>query len=359
MVLLCAGAAAGLSGVWALSGLSERSALRVSPRVIAAAAVGLAGVGAVHFGAPMLMRGELGLPALFGLTGALALAAGAAKLDAALADRDGPRALRRASGLLVGSLLCMAAVAAVSLELVLTSLSHARHGWAYMLPSLASLLIVFAGRARLAGGAALALGARTLVIAAAGVLLLAGARGVVSPPASAPAADPARLSAAPVDTPLSAAPAATAPVEISPAPPVSASASASAPVEAPAAAAPVESASAPLAASAPAPVGVAGQILIESIAPRGILEADARGGVVRRLDKLQACLAESPNQSGTLTLKVGIDASGSVGYCRALGGDLVDTPLAACLLPAFYKMGFAAPASGAAHFEITLRAPAR
>lgn len=58
-------------------------------------------------------------------------------------------------------------------------------------------------------------------------------------------------------------------------------------------------------------------------------------------------------------MRVGIDASGSVGFVRTTGGDLVGTPLAACLLPAFYKMGFAAPASNSAHFEITLRAPPR
>ena len=39
--------------------------------------------------------------------------------------------------------------------------------------------------------------------------------------------------------------------------------------------------------------------------------------------------------------------------------ELVGTPLAACLLPVFYKMGFAAPPSNNAYFEITLRAPPR
>ena len=69
-------------------------------------------------------------------------------------------------------------------------------------------------------------------------------------------------------------------------------------------------------------------------------------------------MADPKNQqSGTLSLKVGIDPSGSVSYSKTTAGDLVGTPLAACLLPAFYNMGFAAPASNSAAFEITLRAP--
>ena len=181
MVLLCAGAAAGLSGVWTLSGLSESSSVLRTPRVIVAALTGLLGLVAVHFRAPAEIRGDLALPALFGLTSVLALAAGAAKLDAALLERDGARAVRRAVGLLAGSLLGMAAVAAVSLELELTSLGHARLAWAYMLPIVLSLLIVFASRARLAGAAALSLGVRALVVVAVGLVLLAFARTTVVP----------------------------------------------------------------------------------------------------------------------------------------------------------------------------------
>ena len=51
--------------------------------------------------------------------------------------------------------------------------------------------------------------------------------------------------------------------------------------------------------------------------------------------------------------------SGSVSYSKATGGDLSGTPLGACLLAVFYKMGFAAPASSGATFEITLRIPPR
>jgi len=91
-----------------------------------------------------------------------------------------------------------------------------------------------------------------------------------------------------------------------------------------------------------------------------MLEVDARGGVERRIERLQACLAE-PNdqQAGALSLRIGIDPSGSVTYSRATGGDLLGTPLAACLLPVFYKMGFAAPASTGATVDITLRVAPR
>ena len=116
--------------------------------------------------------------------------------------------------------------------------------------------------------------------------------------------------------------------------------------------------SAPLAPSPPEPSASSGQLQIGDITTRGFLEADARGGVTRRLDRLQVCLTDPKNeQHGSLTLKIGIDASGSVAYSRATGGELSGTPLGDCLLRVFYKMGFAAPASNDASFTITLRAP--
>ena len=118
----------------------------------------------------------------------------------------------------------------------------------------------------------------------------------------------------------------------------------------------------PAAASAAAPVAPAqpGALQIEAITTRGLLEADARGGVTRRMERLQACLEDPKNQqSGSLSLKIGIDPSGSVSYSKATGGDLSSTSLGACLLAVFYKMGFAAPASNGASFEITLRIPPR
>jgi hypothetical protein len=346
MVLLCAGAAASLSGVWALAGLSESSSFRTTPRVALTGIIGMLGIAAVHFRAPAELRSDLGLPALFGMASVLALTAGAAKLEGALRERDGARALRRSAGLIAGTVLGMAAVAAVSLELVLTSLVHARLGWAYMLPLVASLLMAFAARARLAGGGALALGGRGLTAGLVGLMLLIVARTTVSPkPARAEAIPPPAVAVA--DPPLPAGSAVSA----------AAVANGSAPPAGPSIAA-VPAGASPSADPA-SPSAAPGALQIESLVAHGLFEADARGGVTRRLDKLQACLDDPKNrQSGSLTLKVGIDGAGSVDYSRATGGDLVGTPLAECLLPVFYKMGFAAPAADSSYLEITLRAPA-
>jgi len=341
MVLLCAGAACSLAGVWALAGLSERSNMRSSGRVLGAAALGLLALPMLYLMSPVASRAGLPLPLLFGAASVIALAVGAAKLDAALAEKDGPRALRRAAGLIAGSALSMTAIAAVSLELLGTLPVAARFGWACMVPLAAAAVVVFAQRTRLAGGGALALGWRALVLSVAALLLLGIARFTVRPqPVESPPAP-----AAPVVGDAVAPP----PVEPLPAEP------AAPPLSASAAAPPVPSLSA-----VPPTAGAFGELLIETVVPKGLLEADARGGVQRRFDRMQACLAEPANQQhGALTLRITLDPGGSVTHVRSIGGDLVDTPLAACLLPVFYQMGFAAPAAGGGHFEITLRAPKR
>ncbi len=349
MVLLGTGMAASLAGVWALAGLSERSAMRSTPRVVAATAIGVLGLAALYGRAPVDLRGSLSLPALFGAVAVLSIGAGAAKLDAALGDKDGPRAVRRAAGLLGGIFLGMASVAVVSFELLLSSRAQARFGWACMLPAVASLLLVFARRGRLAGAAAQVMGRRGLVLGLLGLSLVIGLRFLVAKPANA-ASRPAEAKVEPATPPAAEAP---VPEAIVPSAAPAAEPSASAAAEASAAPSPLASSPA-----APAPSGAPGELQVEAVATRGMLEADARGGLERRKAKLQTCLAEPANQQrGALSLKIGIDAAGSVSYSKATGGDLVGTPLAACLLPVFYKMGFAAPASNGAYFTITLRAP--
>jgi hypothetical protein len=341
MVLLGAGVAASLAGVWALAGLSERSGVRSTPRVVAATAIGVLGLAALYGRAPVELRGSLSLPALFGAVAVLSLAAGAAKLDAALADRDGARAVRRAAGLLGGTFLGMASVAAVSFELLSSSIAQARFAWACMLPAVASALIVFAQRGRLAGAGAIFLGKRGLVLGLLGLALVVGLRFLATPASAAPRPPPQ-----PVEPRVSAAAEATVPEAVVPAAPPAPVASEAVPAET-------------SGAAGSAPAGAA-ELQIETVTARGMLEADARGGVERRMAKLRACLSEPGNQqSGTLSLKIGIDAAGSVSNSKATGGDLVGTPLAACLLPVFYKMGFATPPSSTASFEITLRAPPR
>jgi hypothetical protein len=350
-LLLCAGAAASLAGVWTLAGLSESSSLRSTPRVMAATALGLLGEAIVFGRSPEEVRGELLLPLLFSIACVLALAVGAAKIEAALVDKDGPRVVRRSAGIVWGTFFGMAAVGAASLDLSSGTLAQARVSWALMFALVAATIVVFAERARYAGVGVLSLGKRSLVLVLVAVGLVVGAKLTA-------AAVPARPVVASVSPAL---PEATA---SAPAPEVAVSAPTQQ-VPAPSAAAVADSA-APAASAVPAPSAVVsapvggepGSVQVDTVATRGMLEADARGGVARRLDRLQACVADPKNgQKGTLSLKIGIDPSGSVAYSRTTGGDLKDTPVGTCLLAVFYKMGFAAPASNSAGFEITLRVP--
>jgi len=357
-LLLCVGAAASLAGVWTLAGLSEKSATRSTPRVLAAAAIGLLGEAVVYGRSPSELRAELALPLLFGLASVFALAVGAAKLEAALAAKDGPCVVRRSAGIVAGTFFGMGAVGAASLDLSSGSLAQARLGWALMFALVASVVVVFAGRVRYAGVGVLALGKRSLVLVLVGGALLFGARLTA-------AAHPARVERAMAEAAASASPTATdAPVAAAPLSEPSAAAAAGAAPEssaAPAASArPLASASASPAPSASAPPGAGepGTVQIETVNARGMLEADVRGGVLRRMDKLQACLQEPKNQQkGALSLKIGVEPSGSVTYSKATGGELSDTPAGSCLLAVFYKMGFASTTAANPTFEITLRVP--
>jgi hypothetical protein len=356
MLLLCAAAASSLAGVWALAGLSETSRLKSAPRVLGAAGVGSCVEGALYLRAPSALRAELSLPLLFGIASVLALTVGAAKVEGALADKDGPRVVRRAAGIVAGTFFGMAAIGAASLDLCANAIVEPRVGWALMFGPVLATLLVFAQRARYAGMGLLTLGRRAYVLVLVAGALLTGAGLSSSECESRPVAGrQARPAAAPPRAGVPAPSVLELPSAVG-APSVAAAPSASAAPVAPSAstsAVPAGAAS----AAAPAPSGHAGELQIEAVTSRGMLEADARGGVQRRSERLQSCLADPKNQqTGTLTLRIGIDPSGSVAYSRATGGELVGTPLAACLLPVFYKMGFA-ETKGNASFDITLRAP--
>jgi hypothetical protein len=354
-LLLCAGAAASLAGVWSLAGLSESSPMKSTPRVVAATSLGLLGAAIVYGRSPAELRGELSLPLLFGCASVFALAVGAAKIEAAVSEKDGPRVVRRAAGIVAGTFFGMAAIGAASLDLSSGSLAQARLGWALMFALVAATVIVFADRARYAGVGLLALGKRALVLVLVAVALLVGARFTAAATPSA-----VRLATAPavpapagsVEAPSAHVPSAPAAVE---APPVVApSAAAVDSAAALASAAPAASSAAPVAPTG----GEPGSIQVDALTARGMLEADARGGVMRRMDRLQACLADPKNaQKGSLSLRIGVEPSGSVGYSRATGGELNGTPLGTCLLAVFYKMGFAATAANGGNFDITLRVP--
>jgi hypothetical protein len=364
-LLLCAGAAASLAGVWTLAGLSERSPTRSTPRVLAAAAIGLLGEAIVYGRSAADLRAELALPLLFGLAGVLALAVGAGKLEAARADKDGPRVVRRSAGIVMGTFFGMGAVGAASLDLGSGSLAQARLGWALMFALVASTLVVFADRARYAGMGVLALGKRSLVLGLVGAGLPLGARltaaaQLVRAESSVPER-PTSATSAQTNVPVAPAPPSEVSAAVaSAAPEAGAAVAASAAPQASGAVPPSEAPVASTTASATAPVaaGEPGSLQVDAVTARGMLEADVRGGVLRRMDKLQACLREPANQQkGTLSLKIGVEPSGSVTYSRATAGELSDTPLGKCLLAVFYKMGFAATSANSANFEITLRVP--
>jgi hypothetical protein len=295
---------------------------------------------------------------LFALASVAALVVGAAKIEGALERRDGACVIRRSSGLVSGTCFGLGAIGAGALELASLSREHAGFGWALMFGLLASTFVAFGRRARYAGVGSLRLGSKLLGLLLLLAALLVGARlraGKTSAPRSvdaAPSAVATPLAAAPLD-PAGVAPHGSAATAEPP--------SASAPAEPPSADAPAEPPSAvpSIAASVVAPAATPGLLSIESVTARGLLEADVRGGVSRRIERLNACLQDpETRRAGVLTLKIGIDASGSVTYSKAVGGDLVGTPLAKCLLANFYKMGFAAPAVENASFEITLRSSA-
>lgn len=326
LLLSCAGAAASLAGVWTLAGLSERAPLLLSPRVLAVTGVGVLGEVVAYFAAPSPLRSDLALPLLFATAGILAMGVGSAKIDAALTRKDGACVVRRASGIVAGGFFAMAAVGAASLDLGQSSLHHARLAWALMFSLVASVLVVFVQRTRYAGAGLLELGHRAWLLAMIVVALLVGAG--LTRSSSARAEGPA----------VAGPPLPVASVVVMPPP-----------------AAPAPAPSAPAVVASAAPVAPS-QLSIEAVSARGMLEADARSGVARRMDRLTACLADPKNtQTGTLNVKASIDAAGSVADSRALGGDLASTPVGACLLRVFYNMGFASPSSGSAAFEITLR----
>jgi hypothetical protein len=345
MLLLSAGAASSLAAVWQLAGFSESSAARFKPRVLVAAAAGLAGELAVYVRAPLEVRSELALTMLFGLASIAALVVGAAKIEDALERRDGARVIRRSSGLVAGSYLGLGAIGAGALELASISLLHASWAWALMFGLLASAYVAFGGRARYVGTASISLGPKLFALLLLMAALLAGARWTAGE--------------RPIAPPRSASHAAIAPPPAVTEPPPAPSEEATAAPSGSAMPADVPSSVASVAPSAAAAATGAPELSIESVTARGLLEADVRGGVSRRMERLQACLDKPENRRpGAVTLKVGIDASGSVTYSKAVAGDWVGTPLAACLLATFYKMGFAAPAVENASFQITLRLPA-
>jgi len=104
------------------------------------------------------------------------------------------------------------------------------------------------------------------------------------------------------------------------------------------------------------PVATGEALVIESLETTGMLAADARSGLDRRFKLLSECLeTNSIPEPGTLTLRAFLDGAGSVRNVQPAGGNLENTPFAACAMLAFYRMGFASQGAPAS-FQVTLRA---
>ncbi|MEO6600272.1 MAG: hypothetical protein ABIQ16_10395 [Polyangiaceae bacterium] len=350
-VLFSTGALAGVLSLRSLAGWSEPSSLRSGARVIGSAVLGGAALVAVQLGAGAPLRLRLLPLALFSLLAVLSVAFGAARMDAAVAERQSARAVRRASGILSGAFLGMLAIGALTLALASTEANLGRPAWSHVLPLLASVLVAFAARTRLAGAGALALGQRGLWRGVLGLAALVVGRYALVPRPLAPAPREAAARVAPSEVALGA-----------PALPSSVADAAPSADSAPPSVVPAPETSPPTAPSAaPATAEGPGEIVqIEALELHGMPGLDARGGVMRRIKKLEACVnSDSTKASGSITFKVGIDDQGGVTYLKNIGGDLEHTPVASCLSLAFYKMGFAPPLSGSATIKITLRVAPR
>jgi len=347
--LSCIVNAAGM--VWLL-GPGGLQARRFSSRVGLALFVGLLGL------APTLAFRQASAigPALLAVSSLGALALGASQLEAAVALRDNLRAARIASNLLTGVWLGLCAIAAASLALSASTLalavqgkapageawvaamSAARLSWLHTFPLVGAALVVFAGRLQLAGlGAATSLGSALPVALIAAVGIVGGRHGL---------RNDAQIMAEAAAVPL---PSRMARPQLAPAPSVVSSAERPEPVPPPASAAPAPSAAVP-------PAATGRPIAIEALTATGILEADARTGIERRMKLLDECAAKTPlTQPGTLRSRVFIDPNGSVLAVKPLGGEHADTPFAQCAMLSYYRMGFASKGTSAS-FEVTLRA---
>jgi hypothetical protein len=315
------------------------------------------------------------LPAALAIVAITALVIGASRLEAHVRSRA-ERASQTAAGLLVsGTWLAVAAVAAASFTLSAIELraqlaheqtldwflaaSKTRLGWLHVFPLVAASFVVFLGRFTLAGFGIKRLGAPWFSVALACAVFVAGTRhglSVALRPDATPTAE-RRSPPAPAAKPRAPAASVAAPA------PTSAVTAADVADVAVAHADATDDASvasdgavAPDAASAPEGVSGSENVSIESLTATGILEKDARGGLLRRIDLLDECVTKSGlTAPGTLSARLSIDENGSVPTLRITGGDLVGTPFAVCAMRAFYRTGFAS-GNEAASIELTLRA---
>lgn len=333
----------------------------VSFRVAAALFIGVLGWAAgVRVG-----KVEALLPAVLAIVAIGSLVTGASRLEASVRSRAERTSPISAALVLSGAWLAVAAIGVASFTLSAIDVraqftaelppdwplaSHkARFGWFHAVPLVAAALIVFLGRFGLAGLGLKRIGGPWFSVALGGAVFVAGTRyglpatfrfvpagGAAGPEKAVATQRPAAVPPPRTSAPLE--PSTSAPAPGSPAP----SASAAAEIGAPDPSAPDTSGSE--------------LIHIESLTANGILEKDARGGLLRRMNLLEECATKSDlSAPGTLSARLSIDENGSVPTLRITGGDLVGTPFAVCVMKAFYRTGFAS-GNASAFIELTLRA---
>jgi hypothetical protein len=276
----------------------------------------------------------------------------AARFEGVFATRSFPQVRARTTGLLLGSWLSLTALAAASLAAALLSLraglsgdaasswlgarESARASWSCSLPIAAALLAVFIGRLRESG--LFSLERREFVWAVVALALPATLAFGQLKRASGNAewvATPAALSRAPTSprTALS------SPPEPSPEPSPTARASATTPAS-------------PDGKDPNSDVGV------EVSVAEGVYEEDARRNILRRIERAHECMRRDPSAHGILSLRVVVDADGSVTNVVPLSGDLLGSAFAKCAMLWLYRVGFASLRSHEiAKFEVTLHFP--
>jgi hypothetical protein len=97
---------------------------------------------------------------------------------------------------------------------------------------------------------------------------------------------------------------------------------------------------------------------VEVSAAEGVYEEDARRSILRRIERGRECIRRDPTARGVLSLRVVVDANGSVTTVVPLSGDLLGSDFAKCAMLWMYRVGFASPhARDSAKFEVTLHFP--
>ncbi len=355
---LAVGCALNAIGVTSMLRPVEWNPGRLSPRIVAASAVG--GLGLV-MALPSTLRGPAGscFPTLLAFSSVFALGLGAFKLEPLAHGGPPDRAAATTRRLLGGTWLGMAAIMVASQAGGTAGLLAAsgpdnasraawgaaavagRLGWLQALPLAGMSLVVFALRAELAGIATLSAKGNWLGFAGAALLSGAGGRRTLALERARAAAEPNPVAGA---TPPASAQMAADPV------PATGSASG-------ANGQPSASNRAP--PPADPPEGASRLVRVESVAVEGVPEPEVGATIERRRQLLEDC-ARAGADAGTLAIEIVVSAGGGASRVAPVGGELAATPLAQCMTLAFYHMGFPPPVAKPAKLVVKLRiAPGR